>query len=459
LPAARAALFEAAALARELGDCELLVRAAMLIAIPPESGALDPEQVALLREALAALHALDCRDERCVLLGALLAKSLLYEREPQERVSLARAALCEVPKLSDAARRAEVLTRCHDALPGPEHLQERLSISTELMSQAQHTGDPLALLRALGVQIETSVECGDMARVDSAVYEMEVLAERMREPLYRWYGKVVRAMRDYVSGDIAGSDRRLHDAWQSGAPVSPELVRHVFCIQRIAVLRIRGEFAAAEPLIREMMLLFPMLSGWRAAWGALLWDLGQHDNARRCFEDMMVHGAAATRIESSVLCSYAVLAELCCKVGDAAAMKDVYAVIAPYAEHHALTNMGGSTYGSLHRQLGALAECQGDAALAETHYRAALAAAERMRSPVFSSGTSFLYASLLFRKGEHGRRGRATDLLSSAFQLATDFQMHALTSVCRGLAERHGVGIDRLVAPRGSRVVLRGTDN
>jgi hypothetical protein len=33
------------------------------------------------------------------------------------------------------------------------------------------------------VQIENAVECGDMARVDSALDGMEVLAERMREPL------------------------------------------------------------------------------------------------------------------------------------------------------------------------------------------------------------------------------------------------------------------------------------
>jgi DNA-binding winged helix-turn-helix (wHTH) protein len=458
LPAARAALFEAAALARELADYEVLVRAATLIAIPPESGTVDNEQVAVLRQALEALRAHDEHDDRCVLLQALIAKSLLYERAPQERVSLARGALCEARTLQASARRAEVLTRCHEALPGPEHLHERLGISAELTRLAGETGDQLAQLRAFGVQIENAVECGDMARVDSALDGMEVLAERMREPLYRWYGKVMRAMRDYVRGDLAGADRRMHDAWQSGAPVSPELVRHVFCVQQNALLRLRGQVAQAQPLVREMMLQFPMLTGWTAAWGALLWDLGQQDDARRCLERLMVHGAAATRSESSVLSSYAALAELSWKVGDITAAKDVYTVMLPYAEHHGLTNMGAGTFGPLNRHLGTLAECLGDVTLAETHYRAALTAATRMPSPVFSSGISWLYARLLLRSGDAGRRGRATELLSSAFQLATDFDLHSIASVCRSLASLHGVSVER-GATRERRGVAHETEN
>jgi tetratricopeptide (TPR) repeat protein len=459
LPAGRAALFEAAALARELADDEVLVRAAMLIASPPESGTVDSEQVAVLRQALAALRARDERDDRCVLLEVLIAKSLLYERKPHERVSLACGARNDVRQLRGSPMRAEVLRRCHEALPGPEHLQERLSISTELMSLADQTGDEVARLRALGCQIENCVECGDMAGVDNAVDEMEVLAERVREPLYRWYGKVIRAMRDWVRGDLASSERRLHDAWQSGAPVRPELARHVYCIQHNAVMRMRGQAVQAEPLHREMMLRFPTLSGWRAGWGVVVWELGQHDNARRCLERLMVDGAAATRTESSVLCSYAALAELARKVRDLTAVRDLYAVMAPYAEHHALTNMGAATFGPVSRHLGSLAECQGDAALAETHYRAALAAADRMGSPVFSSATSWRYARVLFRSGDPARRARAIELLSSAFQLTTKIQLHSSTAICRRLAERHGVSLDRLAAPRERRGMAIEPDN
>jgi hypothetical protein len=120
--------------------------------------------------------------------------------------------------------------------------------------------------------------------------------------------------------------------------------------------------------------------------------------------------------------------------------------------------MGGSTFGPVSRYLGALAECLGDAPLAETHYREALASVTRMPSPVFVSGTSWNYGRLLLRSGDASRRARAAELVSNAHQLATDYQLHALMLVCRALAKRHGLSLDRTVAP-SERRVSRDSEN
>jgi len=446
MPAARAALFEAAALARELDDSDLLVRAAALIASRPESGSVDAAQVEVLRQALAMLRAKDPEDDRCVFLQALIAKSLLYDDALDERVSLARAALIEARELSAAAERAEALTRCHEALPGPEHLQERLGIATELMSLAHRSGDSVALLSALAVQVETCAERGDMEGVDAAIDSMDVLAERLREPYYRWNCKVVRAMRDFVQGDMVSSDRRANEAWRSGAPISAELARHIYCVQNNALLRMRGRLQEAEPLVREMMVYYPTMLGWSAAWGALVWDLGQHDNARRCFSRVMERGAVYTRSGAFGLGSCAALSELCCKVGDVTAAKEIYEALVPFAEYHSHTTLGASTYGPLSRHLGALAETQGDAAVADTHYRAALTESARMRSPVYISGVSYWYARMLLRAGDSRRRASAAELLSRALVLAEQSQLKSIAGVCRSLAERHGVSLDRVAS-------------
>lgn len=443
LPSARAALFEAAALARELGDIDLLVRSAMSIASRPESGSLDAAQVEVLRQALAALGAQDEHDERYPLLQALLAKSLLYDLGPEERSGLARAALVRARQLPGGAQRAEVLTRCHEALPGPEHQQERLEIATELMNMAAGTGDPVSLLNAFAARIETCVERGDMAGVDSAVDSMDVLAERVREPFYRWYSKMIRAMRDFVRGDLAGSDRRLHEAWHNSGPVSTEFAQHTYRVQRNAVLRMRGQVRDAEPIMHEMMLSFPAVPGWTAAWGAVVWDLGQHDAARACFARLMARGAGHIRREPSGLANCAALSELCCKVGDVAAAREIYEVLSPFSEYHGYTTIGGATYGPLHRHLGTLAETFGDTKVAETHYQAALAAADRMRSPVFTSGTSYLYARMLLRAGDLRQRARAGELLSNALQLADRFELLSISVISRRVAARHDVRLER----------------
>lgn len=443
LPAARAALFEAVALAREHGDTDVLVRAATVIASRPESGIVDAAQVDVLRQALAAL---DAHDARHPLLQALLAKSLLYELGTEERTQLAQAALEQMRATKNTSRRTEVLTRCHEALPGPEHQQLRLSIATELMDLATETGEPVALLNAWAAQTETCVERGDMDGVDHAVQRMEVLAERVREPFYRWYGKVIRAMRDYVRGDIASSDRWLHEAWHNSGPVSAEFAEHTYRVQRNAVMRMRGEVREAEPIAHEMMVHFPGVPGWTAAWGAIVWDLGQHDVARECLARLMARGVEAMRSRPSGLANCAALSELCWKVGDASAAKEIYEALAPFADYQGFTTMGGATYGPLHRHLGALAETQGHVQLAETHYQAAVATAARMRSPVFSSGTSFQYARMLLRSGEARRRVRAIALLSSALQLADRFQLHSLSVSARRLASSHDVHPVRLAS-------------
>jgi tetratricopeptide (TPR) repeat protein len=444
LPAARAALFEAAALASELGATDQLVRAAIVIASRPESGSVDAAQVEVLRQALAMLHAHNEQDERIALLESLLAKSLLYELGPEERPTLARSALVRARSLQGAAQRAEVLTRCHEALPGPEHQQERLDIATELMNLAVGTGDPVSLMNAFAAQVETCVERGDMAGVDDAVDNIDVLAGRVREPFYRWYSRVIHAMRDFVRGDLAASERGIEEAWQNSGAVSTEFAQHTYRVQRHAILRMRGEARELEPIVREMMLTFPAVFGWTAAWGSIVWDLGQHDAARASLARMMSLGTRQIRGKPSGLAHCAALSELCCKVGDKEAAKEIYEVIIPFADYHGFTTVGGATFGPLQRHLGLLAECLGQAQLAETHYRAALDASKRMRSPVFVSGTSYAYARLLLLSGDPKQRGQAAELLSNACALAERYQLQSVGVIARRLATRHGVNLERL---------------
>jgi len=256
-------------------------------------------------------------------------------------------------------------------------------------------------------------------------------------------------MRDFVRGDIAAAERGSEEAWQNSGAVSTEFARHTYRVQRHAIMRMRGQTRELEPIVREMMLTFPAVFGWTAAWGSIAWDLGQRDSARASLARMMSLGTRQIRGKPSGLAHCAALSELCSKVGDQAAAKEIYDVIIPFADYHGFTTVGGATFGPLQRQLGSLAECLGQAQLAETHYRAALDASTRMRSPVFVSGTSYAYARLLLLSGDPKQRGHAAELLSSAFQLAERYQLGSIGTIARRLATRHGVSAERLASARG----------
>lgn len=446
LHGARAALFEAAGLARELEDRDGLTRAATLLASAPESGAVDANQVEVVRQALT-LVAPD--DDRHAVLQALLAKSLSYANDPRERVSLAREALARSPRLESASHRGEVLRGCHEALQGPEYWAERVTIANELMSLGRKTDDTVALLRALAAQVETSIERGDMAAVDRAVDTMESLTERVREPFFRWYCKVVRAMRCILQGDLVLGERLVMDAARTGATVNPDLAHHVHCVQQSAVLRLRGQYAQAAPLMREMTLRYPTIPGWDAALGCMLWATGQRDAARSCFVRLMERGAECTHSEPSVLSSFAALAELCAKVADANAAQELYAALLPFASHHGMTYLGAATYGPMTRYLALLAECLSDFTLADQHFRAALQSSSAMGSPVLISGVQVLYARLLLRAGNPQQRTRAVALVQSACECADELQLLRIAAGCRILAKRHNISLE----PRSSRHV------
>ncbi|HKP64323.1 MAG TPA: AAA family ATPase [Polyangiales bacterium] len=437
--AARAALYEAAALARELGDTELLVHAAALIASRPEAGSVDAAQVAVVQQALDALEE---HDDRRVWLQALLAKTLSYASDPRERVRLARDSLTRARRQPDPALRLEALTRCHEALLGPAHLKERVAISAELMQLAHQRGAADALLRAFSAQVETCLELGDMESIDAAVANMEVLAERVRDPFHRWHCKVVRTMRAYVAGDLALAERRSEDTWQSGAPLCEELARHVRCVQMVAMLRARGRMAQTEPLAREMALRYPTITGWRAAWGVAAWQLGRREQARRVFQQLMDQGQDSAHAEPYQLNAFATIAELCAHLGDATAAAALYDALLPFGEHHGFTHLGAMTWGPMTRYLGLLAECQGKRELAETHFEAALNSASRLRSPMFLSYVGYSYARMLLRDGNAERRPRANELLGRALALAEGAQLPGLIMAGHALATRHGLRIE-----------------
>ncbi|HKU38076.1 MAG TPA: AAA family ATPase, partial [Polyangiales bacterium] len=450
LDAARAALFEAFGLAREHGVPEMLFQSARLIAARPETGAVDAEQCAALRAAAAALPE---HDERRVLLEAALAKSLVYGKERDECVGLARGALGRARTVADVQLRSEVLARCHEALVGPEHLAERVAIAAELLQLAEERGDPAALLRASQVQLETSLERGDMAAFDAALASMETLAERVREPFFRWHAKAVRGTQALLFGETALAERCARESLESGAPLGEGLARHMYCTQLVALRQLQGRPAEAEPLAREMVVRHAGVRGWVARVGAIDGMLGRTEVARRTFDEIMARGLDWVHREPFALSGLCSAADLCWVVRDAHGAKELYRALLPYADHYGFTPLASATYGPVARYLGVLADLQGDFALAEQHLKRALERAAALPSPLYLALCGAAYSELLLRSGGSARRAEAARVLQEAHEHGERSELHGITQYLSDLARRSGVLVTRdrfrLSAKRG----------
>jgi DNA-binding winged helix-turn-helix (wHTH) protein len=436
LTTARVALFDVIALAREHAQIEVAYSAATLLAEQPESGAVDTEQLSALRYVMASLPA---QDERRVLLQAAIAKSLSYSRERKERSELATVAWQRSKQLVSLPLRTAVLTRCHEALLGPEHLQERVLIAADLMMLAQQSGEPAQLLRASATQIETCIERGDMEAVERAVGAMETLADYVREPYFRWHAKALRATQAFVHGQIRLAEQRAREAFASGAPLGEALARHLYCAQVVGMFQLQSRMHEAEPLAREMALRYPGIAGWSARVGIIDHGLGRIDAARRCLGEIMARQREWLKEEPFALSGLCSIAELCGWVADPNAAQVMYAELSPYAAHIGLTHLGAAVYGPVHRLLGWLSAVSLDLPRAEKHFEASLQISKAMRSPTYWSVTAVTYAELLAVSGGASRRGRAATLLRKSLMQAEQCDFTAVTEYARGLIQRHNL--------------------
>jgi len=430
---ARATLFEAVGLARQLHAIEVIAHAAKLMAVLPESGNVDWEQIGLLREALGAMAEDD--PERPYLLS-LLAKCSTYSTDSAAREALALTALERSPQITCLRLRAETLQHCHRALPEPKHLGQREAIGEELVRLGHRSGDHMTLWHAATAQVQNCLERGDFLGVDRAVALIEGLATQMREPMFRWYLAVFRAMRQYVAGHIAEAQELALRALNMGACVGEATARHVYCMQVTGWHRVLGSTSECEVLVREMMLRYPALSGWRLMHVGLEADRGHNDPARRFLAQL--HEDPSLMHEPFTMALLCFLAELGSYVGTPAMTRWLYDLMLPYATLWG--NCGfGNTYGPIGRQLGALAIRIGDLDAAEGHLESALASSEAAKSPTFISLTCIVYARTLLKRETPASRRRALDMLIRSEALNRPNAWNGNSSHVRHIASRAGL--------------------
>lgn len=412
---ARATFIQAANLARELGDAVMLAKAALGIADPLED-VIDEELLGLLREALRSL---DERDDHWPLMAAALAKVLSHGRDRDASQRAITTALGAAERLHDAGLRAQALAMCHEAMTEPEQLPLREPISAELAAIARSSSDASLLSRAARMQIQDALEVGDMQKVEVAVTLLEQLAERARDPFARWHSKTYRSMCAMVGGELERAIELAEEGLRLGSMVSPSTARHGYLVQLSGILRLRGEAERARTLVYEGTASYPRLTGWRCAVGVSEFEVGRASAAREIFAALMAEGIPSLARDAFVLSALCPLADLCAWVGDAAAARQLYEALLPYAAYCGTIGFGVMTYGPITRYLGALAAQSQNFEQAVKHFEQADRASSRMRSPTFVCLTAITHARALLDPACPARlQGRGLERLSFARKLA-----------------------------------------
>lgn len=459
---ALAAYRDAATLARELGEAELLAEAALGCA----GGWTGFLEVAKFdqpdREASGALQdqlrqAVDALGERQPALRARLLSRLAVERihtaSLTERDELTEEAVALARSVNQPALLAAVLCDRHVALWVPDTLYERLAATHEILGLAETAGDTTLKLMALAWHVGDALEAGEEAGLEGKLELFGRLARAQQQPAFTWGYEVHRAMRAMLRGRFERAAGLAKDAFRIGREATATALV-VYGLQMRALWQLQGKddlLSATEPSLRGAAELFPNLPSVRLELAQVCLQLGRVEEARVEWEKIAAHGFDDVPQDNNRLFCLAGLADVCAALDDGDRARRLYALMLPHAEQNVVSAFTAVCLGSAARCLGMLAHALGEMDDAESHFRLALQRNLALDAQPWVAWTRQRYAAMLAARGRPGDRRHAFDLASSALATARSLGMAPLLARAEALLPRLDGGAE---APPPAPVVV-----
>jgi DNA-binding CsgD family transcriptional regulator len=418
----------AARIARELGDTDLLARAA----IGYENacwrpGIADREAVELLEEATAALG--DASSELRVGLLSGLARALDYQGDHVRAAVVRRSAIDMARRLHDRAGLAALLVRAYWSR-GTHPPEEILAMLTEAIAIGDELGDTEIRAEAMSWRVPTLVALGDLELARREVAALHDIAEQTAQPFMLHvavqYGSAI-ALSDGRLEAADGLARRSHE-WSrllTGRDASG-----AYGFQMFGIRREQGRLAELAPVIRLLAGQPTDTGPWRPGLTAVLVELGMEAEARRELARVAAEGLDAFR-QSLWLASLTFLADAATALRDEAMAALVYPELEPLAGGSVMIGQLVACYGAADRHLGMLAATLGEWERAERHFERAAELNRRTGMLTWLGHTLYQHARARLARGDHAG---SQALLAEAAAVAQSSGLPALLARIQTLA-------------------------
>jgi DNA-binding SARP family transcriptional activator len=367
-PELKSCVEQAVALADEIGDVELMARAAIStnqgsLWQSAKFGEVHEGVVAALRRSLEELPqgdgALRCR----VLLG--LGNETYYAAPFAERRALIDDALAMADRIGDPRLRLEAHQTAFVALWAAHTAEERLMHATEAMRLARELGDERAAVVCGTLRCVVLNELGRPRELLAEAADVHAEAVRLRLP----YGRIVL---DGVvlpwlamAGRFEECEQTLEDIRRLDEQMSLEHSGDAMGSAMLSLLRWRGMEEQLVPVVTELAESpFPL----EATLVGTMWRAGDREGART--------RAAGTHFDLDhdtwfTVFAWGHAAEVALYLGDEALGRDVYARMSPYVGQSV---RAGSVLasGPVDLYLACAAKAAGDDTVAKEHAERAL---------------------------------------------------------------------------------------
>jgi hypothetical protein len=418
-----------AAIARELGDPELLAKAGLAYGAEIVVAMLDATLIGMLQEALAKLP------ERATQLRARtrarLAGALQPAADPQVPMALAREAIAEARGLGDPQTLRVVLHTAGSALVEYADPAERIEVDRQMLELALAANDRDHVLRARRRLFFDHLELGDLRGLEGAIADFTALAEATGRRKHRFTAAMFAAA--YAVYQARFDDASAHRARAAGF-ADPEDVetKTALVLNRLGVAFASWrDVREIEEASADVARLFAAVEG--------LQDVA---SIMRCVAHLRAGlGDSRARLASVSLDSPVAkgeptaiffLAEGYALLGDRDGVRVLRERVTPYRNRLCTWGAWGYTIEAAWEMVeGMLAAVAGDAAEAELRFAGAIDRCAR-------GGVRGALARALVEAGLHlrllGRGAVAAERLARGVELAEQLGMTMLVARARGAA-------------------------
>jgi DNA-binding CsgD family transcriptional regulator/tetratricopeptide (TPR) repeat protein len=359
----------------------------------------------LLEEALAALGDDDSAPRAMAL--SRMAQELMFTGHADRALTLARESVLVARRVGDARALFSCLFAYYYLISGPDCVQERLALTTELLDLAESLRDPELALRAGRRQIEDLLQQVDMPALDAAIAAFSCTADGLRMPVYRWEAGLFHAMRALLDGRLDEAERLAVSARELRRAPEDKDVLGFLGVQLLLVRMEQGRSEELVPVQEQVVERFPGVPAHRAALALLYCEAGREDEARVELARLSGSDVAAMPRDKSWFSFCAYLAMVCARLGDDGCAEMLYEIARPYPAMVVVVSSAVVCHGSMSRYLGLLAGTvarsrAGDTAVAAVwweratqHFQDALAHNSRLGAPALAAHTRYEHAALL----------------------------------------------------------------
>ncbi|WP_312878281.1 hypothetical protein [Lentzea indica] len=285
--------------------------------------------------------------------------------------------LDEARQVVDPVVRVEALSLAHHCVLGPDHVELRKELATEMISEAlrsRHSGRHGDLMMALMWQVVDHFLDAD----PHAVRRLTDLRERLEQEDHlavRFVVSAVEVMLAIRDGRFEEAERLAGASAQLGAEVGDVDATAWYGAQICAIRWYQGRTAELFPLL-DSLVHSPTLStvdnSFFSALAVAAALSGDRRKAQGALAMLCRRGLDALPRSSTWLVTMSGVADAAHLLDDVEVAREVHAILLPFARLPLMASLAVTCFGSARHPLGLAALTFGDVGLAVTHLRAAV---------------------------------------------------------------------------------------